>query len=114
VGHYLTPDDVRERFVRPLEDLSGEFAKTLQALESAYESGRIARPDLLLNDVLPAAALSRLRKLLRESSCKLEDAVAGVYPLPPRGGLADAAAEIAAGQIAPRRLRFLTRLSRSA
>ena len=79
MGHYLTADDVRERFVRPLAELSGDFAKLCKRWESAYETGRIARPDLLLNDVLPDAAILRLRKLLREGSCKLEDAVAGVY-----------------------------------
>ena len=79
MGHYLTADDLRERFVRPLAKLSGDFAKLCKRWDSAYESGRIARPDLLLNDVLPEAAMLRLGKLLRESACKLEDAVAGVY-----------------------------------
>ncbi len=79
MGHYLTAGDVRKRFVEPLAQLSGDFAKLCQQWEDAEAKGQIARPDLLLNDVLPEAALARLRKLLRETSGKLEDALAGVY-----------------------------------
>ena len=63
----------------PLAELSGDFAALCKQWERAYAAGRIARPDLLLNDVLPEAAIARLRKLLRETSGKLEDAMAGVY-----------------------------------
>jgi hypothetical protein len=63
----------------PLAELSGDFAVLCKQWQQAYAAGRIARPDLLLNDVLPDAALARLRKLFRETSGKLEDATAGVY-----------------------------------
>jgi predicted component of type VI protein secretion system len=79
MGHYLTAADVRKRFVAPLAELSGDFAELCQTWEDAVATQRIARRDLLLNDVLPEAAIARLRKLLRETSGKLEDAVAGVY-----------------------------------
>jgi hypothetical protein len=75
----LTTSDVRKRFVEPLAELSGDFAALCEQWENAYETGQIARPDLLLNDVLPEAAIARLRKLFRETSGKLEDAIAGVY-----------------------------------
>jgi hypothetical protein len=79
VGHYLTANDVRERFAEPLSELATGFAELGKRWEKARQSGQIARGDLLLNDVLPLSALGRLRKLLREASGKLEDAMAGVY-----------------------------------
>ena len=79
MGHYLTSDEMRTRFVVPLAELSGDFAAVSKQWEKAYAAGQIARPDLLLNDVLPEAAIARLRKLYRETAGKLEDAVAGVY-----------------------------------
>ena len=79
MGHYLTSDEIRTRFVVPLAELSGDFAALCKQWEKAYAAGQIARPDLLLNDVLPEAAIARLRKLFRETAGKLEDAVAGVY-----------------------------------
>ncbi len=88
MGHYLTAGDVRKRFVEPLAQLSGDFAKLCQQWEDAEAKGQIARPDLLLNDVLPEAALARLRKLLRETSGKLEDALGRRLSLPERGGQA--------------------------
>ena len=79
MGHYLTAADVRKRFVVPLAQLSGDFTELCRNWEDAVETKRIARRDLLLNDVLPEAAIARLRNFLRETSGKLEDAVAGVY-----------------------------------
>jgi hypothetical protein len=79
VGHYLTANDVRERFAEPLAALAVEFGELCKRWEKAGQSGGIARADLLLNDVLPQVALGRLRKLLREASGKLDDALAGVY-----------------------------------
>jgi hypothetical protein len=70
---------VRKRFVEPLGALCDDFARICTRWDKAYRAGEIARPDLLLNDVLPEAAIARLRKLLRETSGKLEDAAAGVY-----------------------------------
>ena len=102
MGHYLTADDVRERFVRPLAELSGDFAKLCKRWENAYETGRIARPDLLLNDVLPEAAILRLaqaspRRLLQTGRRRRRR-----LSLPQGGSLAGAAAEIAARKIALR------------
>ena len=79
MGRYLTPDDVRERFAQPLSTLAAEFTELCKRWEKAYKAGEIARPDLLLNEVLPAAGIGRLRKLLREASGKVDDAIAGVY-----------------------------------
>jgi hypothetical protein len=79
VGHYLKANEVRERFAEPLSGLATGFAELCKRWEKARQSGQVARGDLLLNDVLPLAALGRLRKLLREASGKLEDAIAGVY-----------------------------------
>ncbi|MGD0896989.1 MAG: hypothetical protein ABR915_04075 [Thermoguttaceae bacterium] len=79
MGHYLAANDVRERFAEPLSGLATGFADLCKRWERARRSGQIARSDLLLNDVLPQAALGQLRKLLREASGKLEDAIAGVY-----------------------------------
>jgi hypothetical protein len=79
VGHYLTANDVRERFAEPLSELATGFAELCKRWEKARQAGQIARGDLLLNDVLPLSALGQLRKLLREASGKLEDAMAGVY-----------------------------------
>ena len=60
MGHYLTSDEIRTRFVVPLAELSGDFAALCKQWEKAYAAGQIARPDLLLNDVLPEAAIARL------------------------------------------------------
>ncbi len=79
MGHYLTAGDVRKRFVKPLAELSDQFGELCQQWKEAVRTGQIARRDLLLNDVLPEAAIVRLHKLRREISGKLEDAVAGVY-----------------------------------
>ena len=75
----MVAKDVRERFAEPLSALAAGFADLCKRWEKACQSGQVARDDLLLNDVLSQAALGRLRKLLREASGKLEDAMAGVY-----------------------------------
>jgi hypothetical protein len=79
VGHYLTANDVRERFAQPLAEMTTGFAELCERWEKARKTGQISRGDLLLNDVLPLGGLGQLRKLLREASGKLEDAMAGVY-----------------------------------
>lgn len=79
MGQYLTSKDVRERFVAPLLELANDCKRLCERWEEAQKSRAIARPDLLLNDVTPTAALGTLRKLVREASGKLDDAVAGVY-----------------------------------
>ncbi len=79
MGHYLTAGDVRKRFVEPLAELSADFAEQCRQWEHAVRTKQIARPDLLLNDVLPEAAIARLRKFFRETSGKVADAIAGVY-----------------------------------
>ncbi len=79
MGHYRTAAEVRKRFVAPLAELSADFAALCRRWEEADEAAQIARPDLLLNDVLPEAALARLQKFFRETSGKLSDAVAGIY-----------------------------------
>jgi hypothetical protein len=79
VGQYLASSDVRKRFAEPLAELASEFEKLCRRWERTRKARKIARPDLLLNDSLPQAAIGTLRKLLREASGKLDDAIAGVY-----------------------------------
>ena len=79
MGQYLTPEEVRKRFAGPLLGLASDFGSLCDRWEEAHDSQRISRRELLLNDVTPELALGTLRKLLREASGKLEDAIAGVY-----------------------------------
>jgi len=79
MGQYLTSGDVRERFAEPLFELAADCKRLCDRWEEAQKGREIARPDLLLNDVTPAAAMGTLRKFVREASGKLDDAVAGVY-----------------------------------
>jgi len=79
MGQYLTSEDVRERFAGPLLELAADCKRLCDRWEETQKSRAIARPDLLLNDVTPTAALGTLRKFIREASGKLDDAVAGVY-----------------------------------
>ena len=79
MGQYLTSGDVRKRFAGPLLKLASDFSELCERWEEAYKSGDIVRPDLLLNEVTPEAAIATLRKFLRETSGKLDDAIGGVY-----------------------------------
>ena len=79
VGQYLNHKDVRERFAKPISDLSSDFDRLCRKWKKALDSDQIVRNDLLLNDVSATAALGTLRKFLREAAGKLDDAIAGVY-----------------------------------
>jgi hypothetical protein len=79
VGHYLTPGDVRARFVEPLNDIAKDFQKTYDRWMQASRNDAIAREDLYLNDVTAEMSLAALRKLQREIAGKLDDAIAGIY-----------------------------------
>jgi hypothetical protein len=79
MGQYLASDDVRKMFVDPLLALAAECKKLCDRWDQAEKKKAIARPDLLLNNVTPEAALGTLRKFVREANGKLDDAVAGVY-----------------------------------
>jgi hypothetical protein len=68
----------QEAFCRSLGRTIGRFRRTLSTLGRGRRGGA-NRADLLLNDVLPEAALARLQKFFRETSGKLSDAVAGIY-----------------------------------
>ena len=79
MGQYLTSEDLRERFAGPLLELAADCKRLCDRWDEAQKGRDIARPDLLLNDVTPTAALGSLRKFIREASGKLDDAIAGVY-----------------------------------
>lgn len=79
MGEYLSADEVEERFAKPLQQLAKEFRSLCERWNDAYASGKIAKPDLLLNDQMPENGLKLLRKLYRETEHKLDDAVEGVY-----------------------------------
>ncbi|MBN2023278.1 MAG: hypothetical protein JW809_10855 [Pirellulales bacterium] len=59
--------------------LAKDFVRLCDRWKKAQESGRLPRPDLLLNDTMPAKALVLLRRLHDETLVKLDAAVAGVY-----------------------------------
>jgi len=79
MGQYLTSQRVRARYAKPLSALAKDFTRLCDRWSKAYESGRIARADLLLNDTMPAKAVAVLQRLHAEAAAKLDAAVAGVY-----------------------------------
>ncbi len=79
MGEYLTADDVEKRFAKPLLQLAEDFGSLCKRWNDACASGKIAKPDLLLNEQMPESGLKLLRKLYREADNKLDDAIEGVY-----------------------------------
>lgn len=79
MGQYLTSEAMRTQFAVPLRELARDFEHLCNRWKMADESGEIARPDILLNQASSEAAIHTLRKFLRETSGKLDDAIAGVY-----------------------------------
>ena len=79
MGKYLTFDDLREQFAKPLARLAVDLDDLCDRWEEASKAKKITRQDLLLNEVTAESALGSLRRFHREASGKLEDAVAGVY-----------------------------------
>jgi hypothetical protein len=79
MGRSLTPGEFRARFVKPLSELANSFKKLCDDWERAHSSGSLRRADLLLNNATSEAGIVALRKLYRETTSKLEDAVAGSY-----------------------------------
>lgn len=79
MGQYLTSERVRARYAKPLTVLSKDFVRLCDRWKKAHDSGRLPRPDLLLNDTMPGKALALLRRLHDEAAAKLDEAMAGVY-----------------------------------
>lgn len=79
MGQHMTARELQTRFAEPLQELAANCKQLCERWEKAQKNGDIARPDLLLNDVTPTAAMGTLRKFVREASGKLDDAIAGVY-----------------------------------
>ncbi|MBN1910187.1 MAG: hypothetical protein JW818_10640 [Pirellulales bacterium] len=79
MGHYLTSENVRSQFAKPISSLAKDLIRLCDRWNRACAAGNLSRPDLLLNDVMPEKALDVLRRFEEEASIKLEDAVAGIY-----------------------------------
>ena len=84
MGQYRISDDVRSSFAEPLSELALAFQETCDQWQRAYRAGHITQEELYLNTSTATRGLGALRKLHREISGKLEDAIAGVYQYPRR------------------------------
>lgn len=79
MGRFRTSKEVRRLILTPLTEMAANVSTLCDSWDESVESGKLVRPDLLINESMALSALATLRKYVRDLSGKLQTAEEGVY-----------------------------------